>query len=89
GPANIPYLLAWYLFRYVDGRKSSAKLSGEVGDDWAWVAPRPERQKVVAAGAFEAAKDAPAVNEIAQVDLAPIQAPQPPPPPSAAGRIMP
>nr|GFB59508.1 hypothetical protein [Tanacetum cinerariifolium] len=28
GPANVPYLLAWYLFRYVDGRKSSAKLSG-------------------------------------------------------------
>ncbi|GJY16800.1 hypothetical protein Tco_0387222 [Tanacetum coccineum] len=48
-----------------------------------------ERQQVVAAGALEATEDAHAVDEGAQVDLAPIQAPQPPLPPPAAGKIMP
>nr|GEZ70423.1 hypothetical protein [Tanacetum cinerariifolium] len=88
GAANVPYQLAHYLFKYVEGRKSSARLSGEhfigrlahhfglvsddglrglsvmtreipvinmgelvklnickeIGDDWAWIAPRPKRQ---------------------------------------------
>ncbi|GJY01497.1 hypothetical protein Tco_0359649 [Tanacetum coccineum] len=35
----------------------------EIRDYWAWVAPGPERQQVVAAGAPEAAKDAPVVDE--------------------------
>ncbi|GKE69782.1 hypothetical protein Tco_1527854, partial [Tanacetum coccineum] len=61
----------------------------EIGDDWAWVAPGPERQQVAVAGALEAAKDAHAVDEGTQVDPALIQAPQPPPPPPAAGRTMP
>ncbi|GKB89429.1 hypothetical protein Tco_0961701 [Tanacetum coccineum] len=38
------------------------------------------RQQVVVAGAPEAAKDAPVVDEGAQADPAPVQAPQPPPP---------
>ncbi|GJS18575.1 hypothetical protein Tco_0413047 [Tanacetum coccineum] len=57
--------------------------------DWAWVAPRPERQQVAAAGAPKAAEYAPAVDEGTQADPAPVQAPQPPPPPPAAGRTMP
>nr|GEX96896.1 hypothetical protein [Tanacetum cinerariifolium] len=51
-----------------------------IGDMWAWVASRPERQSDAAAGAPGAAEDAPAVDKGAQADLAPVQAPQPPPP---------
>ncbi|GKA86772.1 hypothetical protein Tco_0808483 [Tanacetum coccineum] len=51
-----------------------------IGDTWAWVAPRPERQPDATVGAPRAAEDALAVDEGAQVDLAPMQAPQPPPP---------
>ncbi|GJT33056.1 hypothetical protein Tco_0923475 [Tanacetum coccineum] len=58
----------------------------EIGDDWAWVVSRLKRQRVVAAGAAE---DALVVDEGAQADLAPVQAPQLPPPPPAAGRTMP
>ncbi|GJU57376.1 hypothetical protein Tco_1235142 [Tanacetum coccineum] len=132
GTANIPYLLAQYLFRHTKGRKSGAKLSRghfirhlthhfglvsndglrglsvvtrkiplidmgqlvklnickEIGDDWSWVAPRPERKQVVATGAPKAAEDDLAVDEGAQADPAPIQAPQPSPPPPAMGRTM-
>ncbi|GKF65644.1 hypothetical protein Tco_0192161, partial [Tanacetum coccineum] len=41
------------------------------------------------AGAPEAAEDAPVVNKGAQAVPAPVQAPQPPPPPLATGRTMP
>ncbi|GKA27512.1 hypothetical protein Tco_0713680 [Tanacetum coccineum] len=51
-----------------------------IGDTWAWVAPRPERQSDATAGAPRAAEDAPVVDEGAQADPAPMQAPQPPPP---------
>ncbi|GJX42106.1 hypothetical protein Tco_0257096 [Tanacetum coccineum] len=115
GAANVPYLLAQYLFRHAEGRKSDARLLGghfigrlahhfglvsddglrglsvvarelplidigklvklnicmDIGDVWAWVAPRPKRQQVAAAGAPEAAQDAPAVDEGAQADPAP------------------
>nr|GEZ45709.1 hypothetical protein [Tanacetum cinerariifolium] len=47
-----------------------------VGDTCAWVAPRPKRQPDAATGA---PKDAPVVDEGAQADTAPVQAPQPPP----------
>ncbi|GJT62254.1 putative reverse transcriptase domain-containing protein [Tanacetum coccineum] len=133
GATNVLYLLAKYLFRHAEGRKSSAMLSGvyfighlahhfglvsddglrglsivtckillidmdelvklkicmEVGDDWAWVAPRPERQLDAATGALGAAEDAPVVDEGAQADVAPMQAPQPPLPPLVVGRTMP
>nr|GEX31601.1 hypothetical protein [Tanacetum cinerariifolium] len=46
-------------------------------------------RQVTAAGSPEAAKDAYVVNEGAQADPAPVQAPQLPPPPLAAGRNMP
>ncbi|GKE52033.1 hypothetical protein Tco_1487189 [Tanacetum coccineum] len=133
GVANVLYLLAQYLFRHAEGRKSSARLFGghfigrlahhfglvsddglrglsvvtreiplvdmgelvklniyrEIGDDWAWVAPRPERKPDVAAGALKAAEDAPIADEDTLAVPAPVQAPQPPPPPPAAGRTMP
>ncbi|GKB74535.1 hypothetical protein Tco_0935947 [Tanacetum coccineum] len=134
GAANVPYMLAQYLFRHAEGRKSGARLSGghfirrlahhfglvsddglrglsvvarklplidmgelvklnicmEIGDDWAWVASGPERQQVTAAGAPEAAEDAPVVVEGDQAIPAPVQAPQqPPPPPLVAARTMP
>ncbi|GKC10892.1 hypothetical protein Tco_1007674, partial [Tanacetum coccineum] len=44
----------------------------EIGDGWAWVASRPERQQVAAAGAPKAAEDAPAVDEGAQADPTPV-----------------
>ncbi|GJS13254.1 hypothetical protein Tco_0407726 [Tanacetum coccineum] len=50
----------------------------ELDNNWAWVAPGPERQHVVVAGALEVAEGAPDVDEGAQVIPAPIQAPQPP-----------
>ncbi|GJW71184.1 hypothetical protein Tco_0128101 [Tanacetum coccineum] len=61
----------------------------EIGDDWAWVAPGLERQPDAMVGAPGAAEDAPAVDEGAQADPTPIQAPQLPPPPPTAGRTMP
>ncbi|GKA00611.1 hypothetical protein Tco_0673161 [Tanacetum coccineum] len=104
GAANVPYLLAQYLFRHAEGRKSGARLFGEhfigrlahhfglVSNDrlrGLSVVARLERQQVVAAGALEAAEDALTVNKGAQADPAPIQAPQPPPQPPAKGRTMP
>ncbi|GJU33297.1 hypothetical protein Tco_1176886 [Tanacetum coccineum] len=53
------------------------------------VAPGLERQPDVAASAPRAAEDAPAVDEGAQADLTPMQAPQSPPPPPTMGRTMP
>ncbi|GKE60331.1 hypothetical protein Tco_1510698 [Tanacetum coccineum] len=47
----------------------------ELDDTWAWVAPRPERKQVVAAGAAE---DALIADEGALGVPAPVQAPQPP-----------
>ncbi|GKE14599.1 hypothetical protein Tco_1422176, partial [Tanacetum coccineum] len=48
----------------------------------------PERQPDVAAGALEAAADAPVDDEGGQAISAPIQAPHPPPP-LVAARTMP
>ncbi|GJS76099.1 hypothetical protein Tco_0725980 [Tanacetum coccineum] len=123
GAANVPYLLAKYLFRHAEGRKSGARLSGdhfigrlahhfglvsddglrglsvmarelplidmgelvklnicmEIGDDWAWVAPGPERQQVATADAPEAVMDGPAVDEDGQAVSALVQTPQQPP----------
>ncbi|GKB91380.1 hypothetical protein Tco_0963652 [Tanacetum coccineum] len=70
GTANVPYLLAQYLFRYAEGRKIRARLNiyERLGDMWAWVAPGPERQPNVAAGAPKAVGDAPAVDDGASTD---------------------
>ncbi|GKE03317.1 hypothetical protein Tco_1395335 [Tanacetum coccineum] len=68
--ANVSYLLAHYLFRHAEGRKSHARLSGGhfIGRlahhfGLAWVALGPERQPDVAAGAPRAVEDAPTVDE--------------------------
>ncbi|GJT45738.1 hypothetical protein Tco_0954453 [Tanacetum coccineum] len=51
----------------------------ELDDTWDWVAPRPERQQVAAAGALKVAEGASVVDEGAPAIPAPVQAPQPPP----------
>ncbi|GJY73007.1 hypothetical protein Tco_0477438 [Tanacetum coccineum] len=56
-------------------------------DDWAWVAPGPERQQVAVTGVPGAAEDAPVVDEGVQADPAPMQAPQQPPPPPPVAEI--
>nr|GEW57393.1 hypothetical protein [Tanacetum cinerariifolium] len=61
----------------------------DLGDDWAWAAPRPEMQQVTAAGALEAAEDGPTVDEGDQAISAPVQAPQQPPRPSTATKTTP
>ncbi|GJU56563.1 hypothetical protein Tco_1230277 [Tanacetum coccineum] len=82
---NAPYLLARYLRLFAAGRKSRAHISGgqfictQFDDTWAWVAMGPERQADVAAGAPD--EDVPAVDEGDHAVLAPMQAPQQPPPP--------
>ncbi|GKD61421.1 hypothetical protein Tco_1298930 [Tanacetum coccineum] len=90
GTANVLYLLAQYLFRHAEGRKSGARLEFplidlhelgrlniclRVGDTWAWVALGPEKQQAAAAGAPGAAKDTLVVDEGAQAVPAPVQAP--------------
>ncbi|GJS68917.1 hypothetical protein Tco_0683482 [Tanacetum coccineum] len=76
GTANVPYLLAQYLFRHAKGRKKRASLYrghfiGRLVTHLDWLAT---------AGAPKAANDAPAADEGAQADPTPMQAPQPPPP---------
>ncbi|GJY77052.1 hypothetical protein Tco_0482168 [Tanacetum coccineum] len=119
-----------HLRRYVEGRKSGAKLSighfigclvayfglvndkglrglsvitrelpminlhelvrlnicERLGDTWAWVSPGSERQPDVVADTPEAAREAPAVDEGAPADPAPMSAPQLP---HAAPKAMP
>ncbi|GJT40220.1 retrovirus-related pol polyprotein from transposon TNT 1-94 [Tanacetum coccineum] len=91
---NVPYLLARHLRLFVAGRKSGALISRgqfiyeQIDDTWAWEAIGPERESDDAAGAPEAAEDAPVVVKGGQAVPAPVQASQhPPPPPPAAGRI--
>nr|GEX49527.1 hypothetical protein [Tanacetum cinerariifolium] len=62
------------------GELVKLNISRKIGDDWACVALGPKRQHDDMAGTPEAAEDAYAVDEGAQVDPAPIQAPQLPPP---------
>ncbi|GJU70387.1 hypothetical protein Tco_1256646 [Tanacetum coccineum] len=59
GTANVPYLLAQYLFRHAKGRKSGTR----IGDSWAWVASGPERQPDATVGASRATEDAPVADE--------------------------
>ncbi|GKC00561.1 hypothetical protein Tco_0986697, partial [Tanacetum coccineum] len=86
GAANIPYLLAQYLFRHAEGKKSSARLFG--GHFIGRLAHHFGLPDVVG-GAPRAVKGAPTVDEGALADPAPVQAPQPPPPPPTTRRTMP
>ncbi|GJR32857.1 hypothetical protein Tco_1109089 [Tanacetum coccineum] len=91
---NILYLLARYLGVFASGRKQGGydirgSICIEIDDNWAWVGSGPKRQSNAAAGAHEAAEDAPTVNEGTQAIPAPMQRPQPPPPPPVIGTTMP
>ncbi|GKD41954.1 hypothetical protein Tco_1266599, partial [Tanacetum coccineum] len=85
GSVNIPYLLARYLRLFASRSKRGAMISG---GQFAWVAPGPERQQGAAVGALEAAEDALVVDEGALAVLAPVQAPQPPPPADGLAQTM-
>ncbi|GJR19789.1 hypothetical protein Tco_0968316 [Tanacetum coccineum] len=50
------------------------RICERLGDTWAWVAPRPKRQQVVAAGVAQADQEIP--EEGVQADPTPVQAPQ-------------
>ncbi|GKE43221.1 hypothetical protein Tco_1470505 [Tanacetum coccineum] len=93
GTANVPYLLAQYLFRHAEGRKSRARLSrghfiGRLAAHFGLVmnhglrglqvAPGLERQQAVAAG--EGDEVGPAYKEAGPNVPSPEQAPPPPPP---------
>ncbi|GJX23636.1 hypothetical protein Tco_0228081 [Tanacetum coccineum] len=58
----------------------------ELDNTWAWVAPGPERQPDVVAGAPKAAEDAPVADEGALAVPAPV--PQPPPPTARPTQTM-
>ncbi|GKF68656.1 hypothetical protein Tco_0198335, partial [Tanacetum coccineum] len=66
----------------------SLQIFVKIDDTWAWVALGPERQPDAATNAPKAAKDALVDDEGGQAILAPIQAPQPPPP-QVAAKTMP
>ncbi|GKD81340.1 hypothetical protein Tco_1348179 [Tanacetum coccineum] len=95
GAANALYLLAQYLFRHAEGRKSGARLSGghfigRLAHHFGLVSDDGFRGLSVVAREsplidMEAAEDAPAVDEGAQADPAPVQASRPPPPPPTGG----
>nr|GEU36936.1 hypothetical protein [Tanacetum cinerariifolium] len=51
----------------------------KLDDNWAWIAPRPERQPDATAGTLEVIKEAPVADEGTLAVPAPVQAPQPPP----------
>ncbi|GJY11302.1 hypothetical protein Tco_0379487 [Tanacetum coccineum] len=98
GTANVPYLLAQYMFKHAEGRKSGARLSrghfiGHLAHHFGLLSDDVLSGLSVVTREIPlidmAAKDAPVVNEDAQADPAPVQAPQPPPPPLDAGRTMP
>ncbi|GKE87350.1 hypothetical protein Tco_1564825 [Tanacetum coccineum] len=73
----------------ITGRSQAPeKICMEIDDTWAWVALGLERQPDAAAGAPDATEDAPVDDEGGQAVSAPVQAPQPPPPPVDA-RTMP
>ncbi|GJS25409.1 hypothetical protein Tco_0454041 [Tanacetum coccineum] len=70
GTANVPYLLAYYLFRHAEGRKSVARLSGgyfigRLAAQFGLVSDEGlrDRQQAATADAPGAAKDAPAPEE--------------------------
>ncbi|GJW25871.1 hypothetical protein Tco_0039682 [Tanacetum coccineum] len=82
GTTNVLHLLARYLFRHAEGRKSRARLLGgyfigclAMHFGLAWVASGPEMQQATAASAYKADEASPAAEEGAQEIPAPAQAP--------------
>ncbi|GKE27059.1 hypothetical protein Tco_1442443 [Tanacetum coccineum] len=86
GTANVPYLLAQYLFHHAEGRKGEARLSGghfigRLAMHFGLVSDEGLRGlQAAAAGAHEAYEGGPAAEEVAQEIPAPTQVPLPPPP---------
>ncbi|GKE19609.1 hypothetical protein Tco_1427186 [Tanacetum coccineum] len=87
GTTNIPYLLAQYVFRHIEGRKSRARLSGghfirSLAMHFGLVRYEGLRgmQQAIVAGAYEADKAGQAAKEVAQEIPAPAQEPPPHPP---------
>ncbi|GKE08680.1 hypothetical protein Tco_1412231 [Tanacetum coccineum] len=85
--ANVPYLLAQYLFRHTEGRKSGAKLSGGhfirlLSHHFGLVCDDGLR------GLSVVTSEIPLIDMGEFADPAPIQAPQPPPPPPATCKTM-
>ncbi|GJY30375.1 hypothetical protein Tco_0413870 [Tanacetum coccineum] len=86
GTANVPYLLAKYLFRHAEGRKNGAWLSGghfigQLAAHFGLVGDQglrglsvvvSELLQAVAAGALGATEDAPTANEGTQAVPAPV-----------------
>ncbi|GJT75653.1 hypothetical protein Tco_1042378 [Tanacetum coccineum] len=72
GTANVPYLLAQYLFRHAEGRKSGARLS-----EGYFIGRLAAHFGLPAAGGPGAAEDAPIVDECAQADSSTNTSPQP------------
>ncbi|GJR59287.1 hypothetical protein Tco_1501449 [Tanacetum coccineum] len=92
GTTNVSHILAQYLFRHAEGRKSGARLSGGhfiggltmhfslVHDKGLRGLQGPERQRGTVAGAHEADEAGLAAKEGSQEIPAPAHAPPPPPP---------
>ncbi|GJW93112.1 hypothetical protein Tco_0172784 [Tanacetum coccineum] len=92
GTTNVLHILAQYMFRHAEGRKSEARLSrghfigrlamqfGFVSDEGLRGLQEPERQQAAAASAHEADEASSAAEEVALEILVPAHAPPPPPP---------
>nr|GEW04327.1 hypothetical protein [Tanacetum cinerariifolium] len=80
---NVPHILAQYLFRHADERKSRARLSGGhfIGHLDMHFGLGPKRQQAVAAGTHEDDEAGLAAEEVAEEIPAPAQAPPPLPQP--------
>ncbi|GJV48374.1 hypothetical protein Tco_1438586 [Tanacetum coccineum] len=92
--ANVPYLLAQYLFRHAEGRKSGARLLGgyfigRLAHHFGLGLGCPKTREAAdgATGPPKGVEGAPIVDEGAQDAPAPVQAPPPPTP--ATGRTIP
>nr|GEU61250.1 hypothetical protein [Tanacetum cinerariifolium] len=85
GTANIPYILAQYLFRHAEGRKRGARLSeghfiGRLASHFGLVSDQGLRGLSVVSSELIAAEDAPVVDEGAHAVPTLAHALQPPPP---------
>ncbi|GKF29183.1 hypothetical protein Tco_0095525 [Tanacetum coccineum] len=92
GTTNVLHLLAQYLFRHAEGRKSGVGLSGGhfigrlamhfglVSDEGLGGFSGTREAAAAAAGAHEADEAGPIVEEVASEIPTPAQAPSPPPP---------
>ncbi|GKC56252.1 hypothetical protein Tco_1083850 [Tanacetum coccineum] len=96
GTANVPYLLARYLFHFSEERKGvldcllpvidlyelgRLNICTRYSNTWAWVAPRPERQQAAAAGAPVADEAGEAAKDAPKIPAPALAPAQAPAPP--------